>query len=412
MSSASEYWPRAIALVDMNAFFASIEQRDNPKLKQQPVAIINGLKGTCIITSSYEARAYGIKTGMRLPEAKLLCPHLTVLSGRPRYYSNISSTIMDALSKRISPEIEIFSVDEAFLEITHSQHLLGPPAQIAQLIQKVIYDVSELPCSIGIAANKAIAKFAAELDKPNGIVIIPERQARDYLAAVPVTKLCGIGPGIAKFLAKYGVTVCGDMQKLPISVLAQRFGDLGRRIWLMCHGLDLSPVCTQINSPKSMGHGKVLPPDTDDPKLIALYLQHLCERLTARLRKHRLVAQTFFIGLKNRQLGWLGSTAKTAIPTNNGKTLFYLGKEVIKASWHKVPVYQIQITALNPTPENQQGDLFTSINLKQHKLDEIIDSINQKFGEATIKPAPLLRSPDMSPVIAPAWKPQGPRRSV
>lgn len=403
MSSINLLWPKAILLVDMNAFFAAIEQRDNPVLRNQPVAVINGAKGTCIITCSYEARAYGIKTGMRLPEAKLLCPHLHICVCRPYHYTQISNKIMQALQEHISPDIEVSSVDEAFLDITHCQRLLGTPKKIAMLAQQVVYNISGLACSVGVAANKAMAKFAADLQKPNGIVVIPAHASKSYLQNVPVNKMCGIGPAITTFLARYGVYYCSDMSKLPISILAQRFGNLGRRIWLMCQGEDLEPLKTNTTSAKSMGHGKVLPPDTTDPQLIFIYLQHLAERLAERLRRNNLAAQHFFIGLRNEQLGWLGEQAQLAIPTQNGRDIFRLGRKIIRDHWHGLPVYHIQITAYHPTPVCLQADLFNQLDPKEQKLNMALDTINKKFGRATIKSALLLQSPELLPVIAPSW---------
>jgi len=133
-------WPRAIALVDMNAFFASIEQRDHTEWRGRPIAITNGLQGSCIITCSYEARAYGIKTGMRLKQGRQLCPELIQCPARPERYAATSTAIMDALQD-ITPDIEVFSVDEAFLDVTHCQRLLGTPVRIARLTKQKVFDV-------------------------------------------------------------------------------------------------------------------------------------------------------------------------------------------------------------------------------------------------------------------------------
>ena len=155
--SRDTLWPRAIILVDMNAFFASIEQYDNPKLQGQPVAVTNGDAGTCIITSSYEARAYGVKTGMRLPEARRLCPSLIVVPSRPKRYTLVSRNIMAALED-ITPDIEVFSVDEAFLDVTHCQRLHGPPELIGQMTKDLVQEISGVTCSVGVSVLRPAAR--------------------------------------------------------------------------------------------------------------------------------------------------------------------------------------------------------------------------------------------------------------
>jgi len=281
----ARYWQRAIILVDMNAFFAAIEQHDRPELRGRPLAITNGEQGTCIITCSYEARAYGIKTGMRLKDARQLCPPLIQLPSRPKRYAQASQLIMQAL-ENITPDIEVFSVDEAFLDITRCQRLHGTPEQIGLLVKQKVFEASGLLCSIGISGDKTTAKFAAKLNKPNGFTIIPPWEAKQRLQYVRVTDLCGIGEGIGKFLARYSVYTCGDMEKLPIGILAKRFGNLGRRIWYMCQGADPDPLHVTNKAPQSMGHGKVMPPNTRDKDILLTYLLHMCEKLAARLRHH------------------------------------------------------------------------------------------------------------------------------
>lgn len=404
-------WSRAIVFVDMNAFFASIEQLDYPELRNKPVAVTNGPEGSCIITCSYEARAYGIKTGMRLREAKKLCADLIVRATRIKRYTELSSKIMLAL-ETITPDIEIFSVDEAFLDVTRCQTLWGEPESIGKKTKELVTDISGLPCSVGVSGDKSTAKYAGNVQKPNGFVVIPPEKARENLENVLVTELCGIGPGISQFLAKYGVRYCGDMKKLPISILARRFGNLGRRIWLMAQGLDFEPVQTKLKDPKSIGHGKVMPPNTKDEKVVLTYLQHMAEKVAARLRRHHFEARVFFIGVKSYAWGWLGETRKLAQPTNDGKIIFRLGREILRENWDGSGLFQIQITALQPSIISIQKNLFEDKEGQPEKLNNIMDEINQKFGSHTIMPAPLLNRTKMHDVIAPAWKPKGARKSV
>ena len=406
------HWQRAIALIDMNAFFASVEMRDFPELRGQPVAITNGLQGTCIITCSYEARAYGIKTGMRLKEAYTLCPQLIQRPTRPNVYAQVSTRIMHAIST-ICPDMEIFSVDEAFVDMTPCQQLYGSPGRIAHLLKRAVFDASGLLCSIGVSGDKTTAKYAAKVNKPDGFTIIPPWEARQRLHAVPVTELCGIAQGIGGFLARYGVHVCGDMQKLPISILAQRFGNPGRRIWYMAQGLDPDEIHTDIADPKSIGHGKVIPPNTRDRDVILTYLLHMTVKVSARLRRYQFEARTYFIGFKSYD-GWLGSKMKLATPQNDTHLLFQLCKSALDQHWHGEGLMQVQVTALDPQPTRLQLDLFaTDPCLEQHKqLNHAVDQVNHRYGDMTLTPARLLNRSSMPNVIAPSWKPDGHRQSI
>lgn len=403
-------WPRAIILVDMNAFFASVEQLDHPEWRGRPVAITNGLTGTCIITSSYEARGYGVKTGMRLWQARKICPGLIQCPANPVRYAEVSSRIMKALED-ITPEIEIFSVDEAFLDVTYCQKLLGPPEKIAALTKDKVFEVSGVLCSVGVSGDKTTAKYAAKLNKPDGLTVIPPWQSEQRLKNVGVTELCGISHGIGSFLADRGVHVCGDMKKLPIGVLAKRFGNLGRRIWFMCQGQDPDELHQDIAPPKTVGHGKVMPPDTKDRDVLLTYLLHMSEKVAARLRRHEMVAQRFFIGLRCTE-GWLGQKMKTEQATNDGYLLRNLCRAVVDVYWEGQGIHQVQVTAIDPRPIHNQLDMFAVDTGKQDATNHAMDEVNNRYGEFTLAPARLLNRSNMPNVIAPAWKPFGHRQTI
>ncbi len=405
------HWQRAIILVDMNAFFASIEQLDSPELRGRAVAVTNGREGTCIITASYEARSYGIKTGMRLYEAKRLCPHLIQAPSRPKRYIEISRAIMHSLTA-LTPDIEIFSVDEAFLDVTRCQFLFGTPDYMGQLAKKLVFNASGLLCSVGVSGDKTTAKFAAKLVKPDGLTVIPPWESAARLHYVPVTELCGINRGIGSFLAKHGVIYCGDMEKLPISILAKRFGNVGRRIWYMCQGRDPDQVHIKIPNPKSMGHGKVMPPNTTEEIVVETYLMHMCEKLAARLRGHHFQAQHFFAGVHSREIGWLGTTGQTMQPSHDGREIFQLALFLLQQTWQGEPVWKIQVTALDPRSGGYQLDLLAQESDKRSSLNRVLDEINDRYGEFTIAPATLLQRSKMPNVIAPAWKPVGHRQTI
>ncbi len=404
-------WPRAIVLIDMNAFFASVEQMDFPELRGQPVAITNGRQGSCVITCSYEARRFGVKTGMRLFEARELCPEVIQCAARPHRYAELSTLIMDALND-ITPDIEVFSVDEAFLDLSRCQRLSGSPIAMAQRAKQRVLEVSGLSCSVGLSGDKTTAKYAAKLQKPDGFQVIYPWEAKARLRNVPVTELCGIAKGIGRFLASYGVITCGDIDKIPISILSKRFGNLGRRIWYMCQGADPEPLRMHVADPKSIGHGKVIPPNTTDERLIKMYLLHMSEKVAARLRRHQMAASHFFIGLRGMHWDWIATKAKLAYPCADGRCIYELCQQFMEEHWHGEPLSQVQITALDPQPDNQQLDLFMPNDRVRRSTNKAVDRINEHFGEFTIAPARLLGRSSMPNVISPAWKPFGHRQSI
>lgn len=409
--ASQQSWPKVIILVDMNCFFAQIEQQDNPFWRNRPVAVTNGSQGTTIITSSYEARAYGIKTGMRLKEARMLCPELIQVPSRPNRYAEISTNIMASLQS-ITPDLEVYSVDEAFLDVTHCQSLLGTPLQIAQLVKDTVRKVSGLTCSVGVSGDKTTAKYAAKLNKPDGLTQILPWEAEATLAPLHVTELSGINTGTANFLKQYGVITCGDMKKIPISIPAKRFGNLGRRIWLMAQGKDPELINTTVKEPKTIGHGKVMPPQTHDLPTILTYFQHMSEKVASRLRKHHFKASQFYIGLKTEQ-GWLQTKIKLKQATDDGQVLFTQCRQFVMNQWQGQGAWQVQVTALNPHHE-QQDDLFIDNHLddKRQQLNNAIDEINQRYGEFTVAPSRLMNRSAMPNVIAPSWKPSGHRKTI
>ena len=180
----------------------------------------------------------------------------------------------------------------------------------------------------------------------------------------------------------------------------------------MCQGTDPSPVTSHVAEAKTMGHGKVMPPRTTDEKVILTYFMHMSEKLAARLRRNDRQAQRFFIGLRHRQLGWISDKLRTAYPTDDGRTIYQLCKQLLITQWHGEPIDQVQVTALDLKPINQQLDFFIKHELEREKLNNAVDNINDRYGEFTLSPARLLLRSKMPNVIAPAWKPDGHRQSI
>ncbi len=413
MGDIACYWPRAIIHIDMNAFFASVEQRDFPKLQGRPVGVTNGEAGSTLITCSYEARAFGIKTGMKIYEARKLCPAIIKRPSRPKVYAKVSTRIMLAL-ETITPDIEVFSVDEAFLDITHCQRLHGSPQHIARMVQSLVYQVSHgLPCSVGVSGDKITAKYASDVKKPSGITVIPPWEARSRLRDVPVEKICGIGPAITRFLKLHNAHTCGDVAELPFTVLARRYGIVGKRIWLMCQGRDIDPLEQEIAPPKSVGHGKVLPPKTISKRTLLTYLRHMCEKVAGRLRRFDMQAGRLYIGMRCQDSGDMFETARR-LPygTPNGKEFFVLAEQFVNARWQGEAITHVQVTATHLKNSSGQLELFAPDDVLVAQRFRALDRINDKYGEFTVAPATILDRSEMPNVIAPAWRPTGHRQHI
>ena len=396
--------------VDMNAFFASIEQRDFPELLGMPVAVTNGNHGSCIITSSYEARAFGIKTGMRLRDGKKICPHLIQRPSRPHIYASISANIMDIL-KTITPDIQIYSVDEAFLEVTNCMRIYKDINTIVYKIKDLIYSSENLKCSIGVSYSKSLAKFASKFNKPDGITFITRKNYHQYLDSAPINKLWGVSKGITRFLNIHGVYKCSDMKKIPISILSNRFGNIGRKIWLMANGSDFEGLTLDPVHPKSLGHGKVLMPNTKDRYLIKKTFLRMSVKLSRRLRNSGYESNKFLVNIKIKA-GWVQKKIKLEHPTCDQFVIYSLCELYLGMFDKNVGIYQIQVTAINPTQKDIQTDLFGSQTVQDSYMS-VVDSINQRFGQDIIRPARLKSDISDSPdVIAPAWRPKGYRKSV
>jgi DNA polymerase-4 len=412
MTASTRFWPRAILHIDMNAFFASVEQRDFPELRGKPVGVTNGEVGTTLITCSYEARAFGVKTGMRVYEARRLCPGLIQRPARPKVYAAVSTRIMHAL-RDISPDVEVFSVDEAFIDVTHCQRLHGSPEHIAHLARRCIHAVSGgLPCSIGVAGNKSTAKIASDMKKPNGLTVIPPWEAGARLAKVPMEKLCGLGPHIAEFLSLYGARTCGDVARLPMTVLARRYGVTGKYLWLACQGKDAEPVVTGVAPPQSVGHGKVLPPHTTSAHVIEVYLRHMCEKVAARLRRYDRQAGQLYVGLRLESSEDINQLFRLPYGPPDGKRLFELALKFLKCRWRGEAVTHVQVTASQLRAASGQLELFPAENTRILCRTDAIDRINRRYGEFTVAPATLLERSTMPNVIAPAWRPDGHRQHI
>jgi len=279
-------WPRIIMHLDMNAFFASVEQQANPELRGKPIGVI-GRGRTVVTTASYAARAFGVKTGMNTWEARRACPQIIFVVGDNRKYADTSTRIV-ALMHDYTPLVEVFSIDEAFLDVTGSLSLFGSAERITALLKERIRREFGLTCSVGIAPNKLLAKLASDMQKPDGLTIIPPDRIAEVLEHLPVNELCGIGSKVQRQLARLGIRTCGQLGRFSVDILKRRFGVIGERLSRMGRGIDESPVIPPEDEEavKSVGHSMTLDRDICGREHLLKYVLQLSEMVGHRARRH------------------------------------------------------------------------------------------------------------------------------
>lgn len=384
----SPLYDRVIIHLDMNAFFASVEQRSNPKLMGRPV-IVGGDPGsrTVVAAASYEARAYGVKAAMPLKQALRLCPQAVLVVGDMAKYEYTSARVFKLMSE-FSPLVEVFSIDEAFMDITGTHLLFGGPERLAEKLQRRLKTELGLSCSIGIAPNKLLAKLASDMKKPDGLVKILPEEIENLLEKLPVDKLCGIGDKLSADLNLLGIKTCGQLGCYPPEKLAARYGLNGEKLWQMGRGQDMSPVVPLYHETevKSVGHSHTLSRDTSNRLILRGLLRRLSEMVGRRLRCG----------------GWQGRVVSLVVRLGDFTTFgrqkalpYHIdsGAEIMRQAWGifesfslKRPVRLLGVSVAQLIRNAQQVGLFEPERANR-QLQETLDAINDRWGENMIHPA-------------------------
>ena len=397
-------------LVDMNAFFASVEQRAHPRLRGRAIAVTGAGKRTVVTTASYEARARGVRTGMNKVEARRACPELIFVPADNRKYMDTSMRVMEVL-KRFSPIVEPYSIDEAFVDITGTAALFEKVRAIGRSVKEGVLEATGLTCSVGIGPNKLVAKLAAGMEKPDGLVIIPTDKVEEVLEDLPVNKLWGIGSKLTAHLARMGVHTCGELGRFSVGQLRSRFGIVGERLHMMGRGIDTSPVVPigEEADAKSVGHSTTLPRDIKDFVEIKRYILRLSEMASKRARKHGLMGGKIFFTVRLPDFHTTTKTRKLAKPTSDTRVVYNAALAVWKEMNIKGPVRLLGVGLTDIRKGAHQLGLFEA-DKKREKLLDILDTINDRYGPFTMSWAPIVEEKEEPGVISPAWRPEGVKR--
>lgn len=412
---------RWIMHVDMDAFFASVEQLDHPEYKGHPV-IVGGLSSRGVVaTASYEARKFGVHSAMPISRAKKLCPHGIYVYPNMARYKEISQ-IIHKVMKEFTPIIEPLSLDEAFLDVTGITHKFTGPKALGRAIKDRVYQETGLIISAGLAPNKFLAKLASDLDKPDGLVVIPYGKEYESLANLPIKRIWGVGPSTERRLKDGGFSFIKDIQALPDeTALVPYVGNQARRVWELARGIDERPVETDRQI-QSVGNEETYESDVEDPAVIDLELHYFANRVAKRLRKYGLMGHTVSIKVRYKDFKTVSRQKRLDSSTDQERVIYDTSvllwnklmrdalsvkqeeQEVMGAtprpkfdnSILEVPVKPIRLLGVTVSGLSAEGivqdDLFSiGADEKDEKLSTVLDSLSSKFGEGAIMSGALWR---------------------
>jgi DNA polymerase-4 len=373
----------------MDAFYASVEQRDRPELQGRPVIVGADPRGRGVVSAaSYEARRFGVHSAMPIGRAARLCPGGVFLPVDMDRYARVSRQIMAVLAE-FTPLLEPLSIDEAFLDVTETRALFGDGPEQARRIKARIRDVVNLAASVGVAANKFVAKVASDLRKPDGLVVVAAGDEARFLAPLPVSRLWGVGRVRASDLESMGIRTIGQLAAMPLDQLRARFGRAAAGLRELAHGVDERPV-EPFAPPKSMGAEQTFERDHADVERLGRTLRGQSERVARELRAEGLAGRTVTLKLRFADFGTI-TRSHTGDPTQDGLAIYRAASELLAHVELRQPVRLIglSVSALAPSGEGQLP-LLGSDTIRRERLAGTLDRLAARFGEASIRPASLL----------------------
>ena len=383
--------PRTILHVDLDAFFAAVEQRDRPELRGRPVVVGGGGPNDrgVVSAASYEARAFGVHSAMPLVRAGRLCPQAVFLPVDGAKYQAVSRDVM-AILRRFSPLVEPISIDEAFIDVTGSRSLFGDGEAIGRLIKGAVRDEIGLTASVGVATTKLVAKVASDLRKPDGLVVVKPGEEAAFLAPLPITRLWGVGEKSAAALREFGVRTIGDLAALPDDLLARRFGKHGSSIGERARGIDFDPVGDR-DAAKSIGHEHTFDVDTSDREQIERTILAMAEGVAGRLRDSGVKAATVTVKIRDSSFRTITRQRTLVEPTDLTEPIFRTALELARPEVRGLRIRLLGVTA-SGFGEREQMALFGADDPRRRRVVEAADAVRHRFGERSITRARLLGS--------------------
>ncbi|WP_154118164.1 DNA polymerase IV [Paenibacillus monticola] len=399
VQNVDQYYPtsgRVILHVDMNAFYCSVHEAEDPQQYSGKATAVAGsveLRRGIIVTCSYAARRQGISTGMQVQKALRICPSLIVIKPNFHLYRKYSNAFMQ-IAYSYTPLLEAVSIDECYLDITGSRQF-GNPLEIAEDIQRRIMDELGLPCSIGIAPNKLLAKMGSDLKKPNGITVLRLRDVPKILWDKPCDQMFGIGGKTAEKLRKLGIYSIGQLAAADEGMLVEHFGVMGSWLKRAGNGIDHGLVNPEREQSKSIGHTTTLPRDVIGLAEARPILLNLSDQVARRLRKQSLVASGLQLTIRTPDMKTITRSRQLEVPTETAEDIYKAVCELYSRHWNKEkPVRLLGVTLHGLTPKEEsaiQLDLFDyERQPKKESLNKAMDILRNKFGESAVLTAGML----------------------
>ncbi|NOX43732.1 MAG: DNA polymerase IV [Gammaproteobacteria bacterium] len=372
--------------VDMDAFYASVEERERPEIAGHPV-IVGGApdKRGVVSAANYNARQFGVHSAMPTAQAVKLCPHAILLPGNMALYSHVSRQIRSVF-ERYTPLVEPLSLDEAFLDVDASRRLHGNAEEIGKKIKQDIKAELALVASVGVAPNKFLAKIASDIKKPDGFVVVDAEKIQAFLDPLPVNRLWGVGKSTLKHLNKLNVFNIKDIRQLPQSFLQRQLGKHGLHLWELAQGIDARPVVTNHQA-KSISNERTFEKDIEDKKVLRAHLLQLVEQVSWRLRQGNLVCRVVRIKIRLSNFKTITRSVTLTDPTQSTQNIWKAAATLLDkfVSENIGPIRLVGFGASDlDHPAPQQG-LFSDSIEPQRKIDCVADQINKRFGAAALR---------------------------
>lgn len=381
---------------DMDAFFASVEIREQPELRDKPVVVAGRADQRGVVAAaSYAARQYGIRSAMPTAMALKHCPELIILPGRMSLYSEVSSQI-HAIFSRYTPLIEPLSLDEAFLDVRASESLFGKTVDIARRIKREIYDELNLVVSVGVAPNKFLAKIASDLEKPDGFVVLDAADVQAFLDPLPVSRLWGVGKVTEQQLHAINIHIIAELRQLPVDYVVQRFGQLGEHLWHLAHGRD-DRIVTSEHEAKSLSHETTFAQDVSDGDILLSTLFDLTEQVACRLRSQALRGRSVHLKLRFADFRTITRVHSLNNPTDATHELWNTVSQLFaKALPGKLPAIRLigmGVSGFETAQVAAQLCMFEEPRIEAKNVDKLADDINTRFGHKLLSRARGIRRP-------------------
>jgi DNA polymerase IV len=390
--------------VDMDAFYASVELRDRPELRGKPV-VVAGLGGRGVVLSAtYEARAFGVRSAMPVGRARRLCPQGIFIPPRHGLYSAVSKEVM-AIFRTVTPEVEPLSLDEAFLDVSGARRRLGRPAAIGRLIRRQVSEQQSITCSVGVAPVKFVAKIASAHCKPDGLLVVPEHGLLGFLHPLPVSALWGVGEKSEEVLTRLGLRTVGDIAHVPEATMRRELGAAGEHLHALAWGRDTRTV-TPSREEKSVGAEETFPVDVDDPEVIKKELLRLSGRTAQALRGAGCVARTVTVKLRLASFKTLTRSKTLPEPTDVAMEIYATACALYEGSGldarARLRLVGVRATGLRPAVGATRQLALDDRPAGWREAEQAVDRIARRFGTDAVRPAALFgHSPD-GPADAPS----------